>query len=329
MNILNTPSLGASVHTDASRDTRRAQLEAVSEQFEALFLQQILKQMRKAADVLGADSPLRSREADTFRDFYDGALAEALARKRQAGIAELLVRQLGGDDQPPAVASEGQHMLQAAQQAGTAIAGALQRGVEGMASLWQRGAAGFQALVESVIRHESAGDAAAVSPKGARGLMQLMPDTARELAAELGLAYSEERLTADPDFNRRLGSAYLEKLLRRYDGHYALAVAAYNAGPSRVDAWLQRNGDPRTGEIDTAEWVRRIPFPETRRYTVSILADLQTAPAPRPGVSPGRAAEVNGAAAPVALPESESGAVGAYRSPAFAPPIRIEAKGTV
>lgn len=73
------------------------QLEMAAEQFEALFLQQVLKQMRKAGDVLSADSPLRSRELDTMRDFYDGVLAETLAGKKQTGIADLLVKQLSGN----------------------------------------------------------------------------------------------------------------------------------------------------------------------------------------------------------------------------------------
>jgi len=327
MNIVQFPTSSAGTvraSADAPRDARRAQLEAVSEQFEALFLQQILKQMRKAGDVLGADSPLRSREADTMRDFYDGALAESLARQRQAGIAELLVRQLSGQvgaaNAPAAGAAE--QPVEAPQ----APDSWWQRGVNGLATLWQRGAAGFKALVESVIRHESGGDVAAVSAKGARGLMQLMPDTAREVAGELGVEYSETRLTEDGEYNRRLGSAYLEKLLRRYDGHYALAVAAYNAGPARVDSWLQRHGDPRSGAIDTDSWVEKIPFDETRRYTRSILADLRRT---QPGASEMRQSRVNSAADPVALPNGTTSAAGGHRSAAFAHPIRIAAKDIV
>src|SRR5690606_38245338 len=75
---------------------REQQLQAAAEQFEALFLQQILKQMRKASDVLAEGNPMRSREMDTMRDFYDEVLAETLAGRKQTGIADMLVKQLSG-----------------------------------------------------------------------------------------------------------------------------------------------------------------------------------------------------------------------------------------
>jgi len=262
---------------DGPAAARRQQLEVVSEQFEAMFLQQILKQMRKAGDVLAAGNPMRSRELDTMRDFYDEVLAESLAAKRQTGIADMLVQQLSGglDGTAPAPTALG---LASAGPAGQhALRGTWQRGIEALDNAWAAGKASFQALVASVIKHESSGNVAAVSPKGARGLMQLMPGTARDMAAELGLPFSEARLTSDAEYNKRLGSAYLNKLLERYDGHQALALAAYNAGPGKVDEWLQQHGDPRAGDIDAASWVQKIPYAETRDYTRNILRDLQAA----------------------------------------------------
>src|SRR5690606_3622244 len=103
--------------------------------------------------------------------------------------------------------------------------------------------------------------------KGALGMMQLMPETARDMAQELGIPFNLQRLTRDADYNKHLGSAFLGKMLERYDGNQALALAAYNAGPGRVDEWLERNGDPRLGQISTLGWVRQIPFKETREYT--------------------------------------------------------------
>src|SRR5690606_30037213 len=225
-----------------------------------MFLQQILKQMRKAGDVLAAGNPMRSRELDTMRDFYDEVLAESLATKRQTGIADMLVQQLSGglDGTTPAPTALG---LASAGPAGQhALRGTWQRGIEALDNAWAAGKASFQALVASVIKHESSGNVAAVSPKGARGLMQLMPGTARDMAAELGLPFSEARLTSDAEYNKRLGSAYLNKLLERYDGHQALALAAYNAGPGKVDEWLKIHGDPRKGEIGTGAWVQKIPY---------------------------------------------------------------------
>ncbi len=265
---------------DGPAAARRQQLEVVCEQFEALFLQQILKQMRKAGDVLAADDSMRSREMGTMREMHDEVLAQTLAGKRQTGIASLLVQQLGGglDSAPlPAASLAGS----SAQGNGLhALRGTWQRGVEALDSVWASGRAGFKSLVESVIRHESSGNVAAVSPKGARGLMQLMPGTAQDMAAELGLPYSEARLTADAGYNMRLGSAYLGKLLARYDGNQALAVAAYNAGPGKVDEWLKAHGDPRSGEIGLADWVEKIPYRETRDYTRKIIDDLQASAVP-------------------------------------------------
>ncbi|MCY1482372.1 Transglycosylase SLT domain protein [compost metagenome] len=145
------------------------------------------------------------------------------------------------------------------------------------AAAYEMGTGGDRSLTNLIVQAESSGDPAAVSPKGARGLMQLMPDTAREMAAELGLPYDEERLTADPNYNMALGNAYLNKMLGRYNGNATLAVAAYNAGPGSVDGWIEKNGDPRTGEIDDAAWIEKIPFAETRAYTGKIVGQLAPA----------------------------------------------------
>ena len=324
---------------DGPTAARRQQLEVVAEQFEAMFLQQILKQMRKASDVLGAGNPMRSRELDTMRDFYDEVLADTMASKRQTGIADMLVQQLSGDagNVPTPVAIAG--MSAGGMQSGGlhALRGTWQRGVDALDSAWESGKAGFKSLVDSVIKHESAGNIAAVSSKGARGLMQLMPGTAQDMAAELGLPFSEARLTSDAAYNKRLGSAYLSKMLARYEGHEALALAAYNAGPGKVDEWLKEHGDPRKGEIGTGAWVQKIPYAETRNYTRNILNDLSAA-APRaiepqaqrvPVADPQRPA-LKSTTDAVALSQQQRNVVGAgHLSVAFAQPIRIEPKGVV
>lgn len=311
----------------------RDRLEAVAEQFEAMFLRQLLKQMRKASDVLGADNPMRSRSLDTLRDMQDDALVDELAVRRQTGIADMIVRQLTGEGIPlaPAPAPTAAVVMPRMQTSAVQpLAATWRRGVEGAMRVWEQGSSAFRALVDSVIAHESGGRTDAVSPRGARGLMQLMPATAREMAQALGLEYDEPRLLSDREYNKQLGTAYLGKMLERYEGAGSLAVAAYNAGPGRVDEWLQRFGDPRNGAIGVAEWVERIPFKETRDYTRSILEGLR-----RQGLEPGMAPTADMRAAggslsadrfkrgahPVALTSSAD--AGVPRSAAFAQSVRI------
>ena len=130
------------------------------------------------------------------------------------------------------------------------------------------------ALVLALIRQESQFYAEAVSRSGARGLMQLMPATAKLVAKNLKLSYRTDRLTEDPAFNMRLGTAYLAQLIERFDGSVMMALAGYNAGPYRVDEWVRRYGDPRRPEVDAIDWAERIPFSETRNYVQRILETL-------------------------------------------------------
>lgn len=125
-------------------------------------------------------------------------------------------------------------------------------------------------LVNAVIARESNGMQDAVSSKGAIGIMQLMPDTAREIAAKIGVPFDPVKLKDDPEYNRQLGTAYLQDNLRRYGGDQTLALAAYNAGPARVDGWLKSIGDPRTGAITSEQFAQAIPIAETRDYVQAI-----------------------------------------------------------
>src|SRR3546814_442674 len=125
-------------------------------------------------------------------------------------------------------------------------------------------------IVHAIARQESQFDRAAVSHAGARGLMQLMPGTAREVANRIGLDYQPSSLTVDTDYNIQLGSSYFKRMFDRY-GSYPLAIAAYNAGPGNVNKWLAANGDPRTGTVDMIGWIEAIPFTETRNYVQRVL----------------------------------------------------------
>lgn len=129
-------------------------------------------------------------------------------------------------------------------------------------------------IAMSIARRESELNEAAVSPAGAQGLMQVMPGTARDMSRDLGIEYSKARLTSDWRYNARLGTAYLGSLLKRYDGSYLLAFAAYNAGPSRVSEWIAEYGDPRDSVIDKVNWVEHIPYRETREYVMRVMESL-------------------------------------------------------
>ena len=129
-------------------------------------------------------------------------------------------------------------------------------------------------LVLSLIRQESNFDQNAISRAGARGLMQLMPATAKSVASQLGQPYTLSKLTEQPDFNIRLGSTYMSGLLDDFQGFYPAAIAGYNAGPGRARRWLAEIGDPRRGEIDVIDWIELIPFSETRNYVQRVLENL-------------------------------------------------------
>lgn len=126
----------------------------------------------------------------------------------------------------------------------------------------------------AIVRQESEFHVAARSSAGARGLMQLMPATAREQARRLKLRFDLGRLTTDESYNLRLGTDFLGDLVARYGGLYPLAAAAYNAGPGNLNKWLARYGDPRRGNVDLVDWIESIPFEETRNYVHRVLENL-------------------------------------------------------
>jgi soluble lytic murein transglycosylase len=143
-------------------------------------------------------------------------------------------------------------------------------------------------LVHGITRQESSFDQGAVSPANARGMMQLMPSTAREQAGKMGVGYDYGRLTSDPSYNVMLGSAYFQRLVNMWDGNYPLAVASYNAGAGNVRRWVNSYGDPR-GNVDIVSWIEKIPFEETRGYVQRVLENSvvydrlnPSLPAPQP-----------------------------------------------
>lgn len=133
-----------------------------------------------------------------------------------------------------------------------------------------------KALAYAVARQESEFNVAAISGAGARGLLQLLPGTAKDMARKTGLAYSAARLTSDAGYNATLGAAFLDEQLARFDGSYVLTFAGYNAGPRRAAEWAERYGDPRGADIDTViDWIERIPYTETRNYVQRVMENYQ------------------------------------------------------
>ncbi len=126
----------------------------------------------------------------------------------------------------------------------------------------------------SIARRESEFDPVVMSHAGARGLMQLMPGTAREMAAKIGEPYDLAALTADPIYNARLGVAYLAELEAEFGRSPVLVPAAYNAGPSRARAWSRRLGDPMAAATDIVDWIEDVPFSETRNYIMRVSESL-------------------------------------------------------
>ena len=129
-------------------------------------------------------------------------------------------------------------------------------------------------LVLAVIRQESAFYSTAKSHAGARGLMQVMPATAKRVAKANRMPYSRDKLLKDPNYNLIIGQVYLADMIEQFDGSYPMALAAYNAGPHRVIRWVRTFGDPRKEDIDIIDWVEMIPYVETRNYVQRVLENL-------------------------------------------------------
>lgn len=123
-------------------------------------------------------------------------------------------------------------------------------------------------LLFAVARQESALAQDAESPVGARGLMQLMPATAKATARKNGIQYRGSHDLFEPEINITLGSRYYREMLQRFGDNRILATAAYNAGPGRVDRWLQDSD----GRLPFDAWIETIPFRETRNYVQNVLA---------------------------------------------------------
>lgn len=138
-------------------------------------------------------------------------------------------------------------------------------------------------LALAIARRESEFNPVVQSPAGARGLMQVMPGTGEAVARDLGLPWSLARMSSDPDYNARLGTAYIAQLIAEFGPNPVLVAAGYNAGPSRARQWIRDLGDPRAPEADIIDWIEAIPFRETRNYVMRVTESLAPYRAQRSG----------------------------------------------
>ena len=186
------------------------------------------------------------------------ALAESLQNHNDRLLALELAQQIGRDDLAVWIARASRnsgspfYVQQAFPRLRTQVGGG---------RLWS--------LAHGITRQESSFDRAAISHAGARGMMQLMPATAREQAGKMGLGYDGNRLLTDPNYNVMLGSAYFRRLLNQWGGNVPLAVASYNAGAGNVRKWVRAYGDPRNGDV--IGWIEKIPFSETKGYVQRVV----------------------------------------------------------
>ncbi len=240
-------------------DGEEKALRQVSRDMESLFVKMLLDSMDKTVP-RGEDSWDNSQAMQTWRGMLNEELAGQLGENSPIGMADMIYKQLSGDmarhlEVPSATAAPVQAApgktgaappLAPEQPAAPPHSSATQR-VRGLRGLIERAAAeeGVDpALVAAMIAQESGGDPEAVSPAGARGLMQLMPATARMLGVED---------VFDPLQNMSGGVRYISQLLERFGGEEKLALAAYNAGPGTVDRY---GGVPPYRE--TTDYVKRV-----------------------------------------------------------------------
>lgn len=132
-----------------------------------------------------------------------------------------------------------------------------------------------EAFVYAIARQESEFATNAVSTARAYGLMQMINSTAKATARKHRVKYDINRLSSDGDYAANLGALHLNDLLDQWDGSYILAAVSYNAGPHRAKQWIKKYGDPRSSQIDSIDWVEKIPFSETRNYVMRVMENME------------------------------------------------------
>jgi soluble lytic murein transglycosylase len=131
------------------------------------------------------------------------------------------------------------------------------------------------AFLLAIARQESEFNTSIVSGAGARGLLQVMPITARHVCSDYKIRCDIPRLLKDEAYNASIASAYIGDRMAEFGGSYVLTLAGYNAGPGRARQWMRQFGDPRDPNVDPIDWIERIPFEETREYVAKVLSNIQ------------------------------------------------------
>ncbi|KAB2912160.1 MAG: transglycosylase SLT domain-containing protein [Hyphomicrobiaceae bacterium] len=131
------------------------------------------------------------------------------------------------------------------------------------------------AFILGIARQESEFNTLTRSGAGARGILQVMPITAKHVCRDYKIKCEIDRLMKDPAYNTMMGSAYISDRMDEFAGSYVLTLAGYNAGPGRARQWIKEFGDPRDGKVDPIDWIHRIPFEETREYVQKVLSNIQ------------------------------------------------------
>jgi soluble lytic murein transglycosylase-like protein len=250
------PAKNAGQPKQAAADAAHKKAELAAKQFEALFSSMMLKSMRKAIPDQENEFMPTSLGEKIYTEMLDDEYGNLLGNNGSLGLADLILKQIEGTGNGLSSLS----MLNALKSApwlldnrfvpsqsssapadNTARLTRWKASIEEASTLYKVD----KDLISAVIAQESGGNPYAVSPKGAKGLMQLMDTTAKDMGAAN---------VFDPDQNIMAGTKYLRQMLDKYSGNEALALASYNAGPAAVDRY---NGIP--------------PFDETQRYVANVL----------------------------------------------------------
>lgn len=225
-----------------------------------------------------ADGPVPDWQSAAFRESSVLAAAEILLRARDLALAKRFLLHLAESQDETGLAQMAEMVLDWDQPHLQVLLGkaAAERGLilprayYPVPDMVPDGLSVSRALALAIARRESEFDPAARSSADARGLMQVLPGTAKLMARKLDKPFDAGKLTSDPAYNVAMGAAYLAEMAEEFGPSLAMIAAGYNAGPGRPRRWIGEFGDPRSPDVDVVDWVETIPFAETRTYVMRV-----------------------------------------------------------